>query len=94
MAFCIPQPSSGGRGRRRDALPLRWSLADPVASLLQTGRSKRSFLPRAHRPPSSALRLPSPVRFKMSQKRMTMSRKGIDAFCDYCKMRTVITQVT
>jgi len=32
MAFGIPQASSGG-GRQRDAMPLRWSLADPVASV-------------------------------------------------------------
>ena len=33
MAFCIPQPSSGGWDRQPDAMLLRWSLADPVASV-------------------------------------------------------------
>ena len=33
MAFCIPQPFRGGWGRQHDAMPLRWSLADPEASV-------------------------------------------------------------
>ena len=51
MAFCIPQLSRGGWGRQRDAMPLRWSLADPVASLainmaLQKELFAASQLPR------------------------------------------------
>ena len=50
MAFGIPQASSGG-GRQRDAMPLRWSLADPVASVainmaLQKELFASSTLPR------------------------------------------------
>ena len=33
MAFYIPKSSSGGWGRHHDAMPLRWSFADPVASV-------------------------------------------------------------
>ena len=53
-------------------------------------------MPTDHRPPSSVPvpRCLLPVRFKMSQTRMNMSREGIDVFCDYCKIGTVITQVT
>ena len=99
MAFCIPQPSSGGWDRQPDAMLLRWSLADPVASVAINRPLQKELLPRAHRPPAPrlpppVLRPPMPVRFKMSQKRMNMSREGIDAFCDFCKMGTVITQVT
>ena len=80
MAFCIPQPSSGGWDRQPDAMLLRWSLADPVASVAINRPLQKELLPRAHRPPSSVLRPPSsvlrcllPVRFKMSQNRMNMS---------------------
>ena len=71
MAFCIPQPSSGGWDRQPDAMLLRWSLADPVASLLQTGRSKRSFclVPTDLRPPSSDLRPPSSAACYLSDSR-------------------------
>ena len=79
MAFCIPQPSSGGWDRQPDAMLLRWSLADPVASVAINRPLQKELLPRAHRPPSSVFRppppprCPSPVRFKMSQNRMNMS---------------------